>query len=1077
MGPKKLQFGQRGAIVSIRLQNFMTYDDCKLTKPSPNLNMILGPNGSGKSALVCAIIVGLAGDVSLTSRATSPAQLVQRGRDWAITTIELYNDRGKNYIVQRKIIITGKTESKLEHKSEWKLNDKIVLKSAVQQLMRDLNIKVDNLCQFLPQDSVAQFVKMTPSDLLTNTLKAAGDNRLVEQHNKLIEYSDNLQLKKRELGELKEACKHNEVNARRLETEVEKLREREEMIKKKKVCSQKIHYVRYVEAEKDVDNGKEELRVMEERLKQARDNANPFRQAAEACRVEEGRLRQVVSDYVRDCGSAVQQINTTKNKIEDRKIKCQQEFSEFKSKETQENQREQQIRLKQQELDSNECRLNEIRDVDYTNDINILEKEMTEVKTKLMKSHSERQSTEETLRQVIPKIEEIKGLKKNLLAVKEKKIQIVNIKRPESHRVIEWLAKNTDKFTGRIYPPMLCEIDVPNPRNASYLETIISESDLFAFVCENENDLRKLTRIAREELRCKINVILMPEKSIEDFENESSTQDRNLSQFKPDAYLKDFIEAPEPILRYLYGQYDIHRIPVFKNEPRQSELMSLCDKSRKFFGGNRFYTSTRSRYDNEPLTATEPVREGRLLINVLDSRKLKEYDAKLAELSKVKKEAEDRRIELNKECDEMNKDWHGKAEQVRKLKAKQEEKKRIEARIAICRQNIESLMREKIDLAAERLKLQASVGKLNHEMTQDLLRMAKVCDNFSKMQTDLYLNALLCTLALRNYKIAHKRYKAAMDDANTLGETIREHKVKVSSLERTADRLREFAEEKIPTFRNKRLSKATKQQFESIEQSTADAIELYIEELKVRIRNICHDANNTIMNEFNRETEELREKQSRISELEVMIQSRERAMKEIKEDWLPRLKEVLGVIDQHYQDFMQKLNYGGKVDLDHDASKPDDFRSYGIMIMVKYRDNEQLIPLSSTRQSGGERSVATMIYMLALQTKTTVPFRVVDEINQGMDKDNERKVFELLVRTADESSSQYFLVSPKLLSGLNYGDKMQIHVVFNGRNMEYSWESFSSPNGDANNCHGEDDEEDDNREVSDDTDTDGSLSS
>jgi len=49
--------------------------------------------------------------------------------------------------------------------------------------------------------------------------------------------------------------------------------------------------------------------------------------------------------------------------------------------------------------------------------------------------------------------------------------------------------------------------------------------------------------------------------------------------------------------------------------------------------------------------------------------------------------------------------------------------------------------------------------------------------------------------------------------------------------------------------------------------------------------------------------------------------------------------------------------------------------------------------------------------------------------------------------------------------------------VFNGRNMEYSWESFSSPNGDANNCHGEDDEEDDNREVSDDTDTDRSLSS
>ena len=48
-------------------------------------------------------------------------------------------------------------------------------------------------------------------------------------------------------------------------------------------------------------------------------------------------------------------------------------------------------------------------------------------------------------------------------------------------------------------------------------------------------------------------------------------------------------------------------------------------------------------------------------------------------------------------------------------------------------------------------------------------------------------------------------------------------------------------------------------------------------------------------------------------------------------------------------------------------------------------------------QSGGERSVATALYMLALQELTTVPFRCVDEINQGMDATNERRVFQLLV--------------------------------------------------------------------------------
>ena len=87
-------------------------------------------------------------------------------------------------------------------------------------------------------------------------------------------------------------------------------------------------------------------------------------------------------------------------------------------------------------------------------------------------------------------------------------------------------------------------------------------------------------------------------------------------------------------------------------------------------------------------------------------------------------------------------------------------------------------------------------------------------------------------------------------------------------------------------------------------------------------------------------------------------------------------------------------------------------------------------------QSGGERSVATALYMLALQELTTVPFRCVDEINQGMDAKNERRVFELLVRTScQENSAQYFLLTPKLLRGLDYSPRMNILIVNNGPHM------------------------------------------
>jgi len=56
-----------------------------------------------------------------------------------------------------------------------------------------------------------------------------------------------------------------------------------------------------------------------------------------------------------------------------------------------------------------------------------------------------------------------------------------------------------------------------------------------------------------------------------------------------------------------------------------------------------------------------------------------------------------------------------------------------------------------------------------------------------------------------------------------------------------------------------------------------------------------------------------------------------------------------------------------------------------------------------------------------LQGVTVTPFRVVDEINQGMDPNNERKVFEQLVTAScKEGTPQCFLLTPKLLPDLTY---------------------------------------------------------
>lgn len=62
-----------------------------------------------------------------------------------------------------------------------------------------------------------------------------------------------------------------------------------------------------------------------------------------------------------------------------------------------------------------------------------------------------------------------------------------------------------------------------------------------------------------------------------------------------------------------------------------------------------------------------------------------------------------------------------------------------------------------------------------------------------------------------------------------------------------------------------------------------------------------------------------------------------------------------------------------------------DFDQYGLKIKVKFRDADELQELTRHFQSGGERTVTTAIYMIALQELSRVPFRCVDEINQVRD--------------------------------------------------------------------------------------------
>ena len=70
-----------------------------------------------------------------------------------------------------------------------------------------------------------------------------------------------------------------------------------------------------------------------------------------------------------------------------------------------------------------------------------------------------------------------------------------------------WLRKNTHLFSKKIYEPMVLLINMKDPSDAMYVEAQIPQRDLYAFTCEDKQDMNAFLAKMRDELRLKVSVL------------------------------------------------------------------------------------------------------------------------------------------------------------------------------------------------------------------------------------------------------------------------------------------------------------------------------------------------------------------------------------------------------------------------------------------------------------------------------------------------------------------------------------------------------------------------------------------
>ncbi|GFS20643.1 structural maintenance of chromosomes protein 5-like [Elysia marginata] len=220
-----------GSIVRIKLIQFLTYDEVEF-KTGPYLNVIIGPNGTGKSAIVCAICLGLAGKTSWLGRASDPKDFIKYGAQSARTEIELFNPFDEcNYVVKREISHC--------RSSHWWINGRTTSQKAVEELVAKLNIQVGNLCQFLPQEKVAEFARMSMQELLENTEKSVCRDDMYENHQLLKTARREARGMEEDLKSLEDELDEKRQKNVRLEEDVKSYHDRKKFLEKVEVLKLK----------------------------------------------------------------------------------------------------------------------------------------------------------------------------------------------------------------------------------------------------------------------------------------------------------------------------------------------------------------------------------------------------------------------------------------------------------------------------------------------------------------------------------------------------------------------------------------------------------------------------------------------------------------------------------------------------------------------------------------------------------------------------------------------------------------------------------------------------------------------
>ncbi|PYH34089.1 DNA repair ATPase SMC5 [Aspergillus neoniger CBS 115656] len=961
-----------GAIVRIRVTDFVTYTSAEFF-PGPKLNMVIGPNGTGKSTLVCAICLGLGWGPQHLGRAKDTGEFVKHGCREATIEIELAGKPGSrhNPVVSRTIKRDG-------NKSTFTINGKQASRSQVLKLAQSFSIQIDNLCQFLPQDKVAEFAALTPIELLNSTQRAAAGEEMIEWHENLKRLrAEQKKLQADNQGD-RDTLTNLEDRQEMQRADVERMRQRAQIKRKIEMLEMARPVLQYKQGHERYNNMRREVKRIERELARLKEDLEPALRSVNAKQQYCLETDEVIKYKTRRLEEAERAASDAGRRIEQHEREIKGFDDEINAeKEGGQGYRQEATKI-QQTINKLTRQLNEKPDdfdVEWYNEqIREKRREIREIEEKAAQIKSDRRPLFERLNVKADQIKQAERQLQNLESQAGQQENKLGRLSADSVRAYHWIQQNQDKFEKEVFGPPVVTCSIKDPKYADAVESFLQRTDFMAFTTQTRNDFRTLQRILCGEQKLTDISIRTCSTPLDRLQPSAAEADE-FREFGFECWAKDCLSGPDPVLAMLCSEKGLHQIPISHADMADNDFERLkTGRLISWVSGRLNYTVMRRREYDAISSRLRPLRPAKFWTSQpVDASERQRATQKIRTL---KGEVQEVQEQINSEKARLEQLGHKHTE----LKQEQSELEREKGEKQTALTQFRAI--------PERIRQQEARQKENQKM-------------FEQMRT----------------RVANLR--SEQDQASL-------RKAEVANISQQQPDLAEL--------------------LHTIKDMTMEQFEADIDSEKARLE-LTHGGNSNVIKEFEERGRQIDKLRDKLADFQKKLDDYNHAINEIRGRWEPKLDSIIKSISDAFSDSFARIGCAGQVTLDKaEETGPNgepgdsDFDQWSIQIHVKFREHENLSLLDSHRQSGGERAVSTIFYLMALQSLSASPFRVVDEINQGMDPRNERMVHGRLVDIACAPSEtggggQYFLITPKLLSGLAYKPGMRVLCIYSGEHM------------------------------------------